>query len=159
VNNQSVVQNVVGTLSTVYSESLWTYFSSYFWTAGSIESLGLITSKDPFIRICMPDQFTYGDPTPTLYLYYRTSAGGIGKYSWSNVSTPAWQEVPGNELPNIPAYSNVDCQFDSGIESIWSFGSGGTPQQWWRSYVNKTGWILGQSNPQTCPCYVVPFMA
>jgi hypothetical protein len=149
VNNQSNIQNVVGSLSTVYSETLWEDFSSYSWTAGSIASLGLTTtSKDPFIRICVPDHFIYGDPTPTLYLYYRSSAGNIVKYSWSNVTSPDWQEVPGNDLPNIPAYMNVECQFDSGIESLWTFGLDGTPQQWWQSYVNKTGWTLGMSIPR-----------
>ncbi len=143
MNNQSIVQNVIGTLDTVYSETLWEDFTSYSWTAGSIESLGLVTSKDGFIRICVPDHFTYGNPTPTLYLYYRTTAGNIGKYSWSNASSSGWQEVPSNELPNIPVYANVECQYDSGIESLWTFGSNGMPEQYWRSYVNQTGWNLG----------------
>jgi len=138
---------MVSKLSTVYDYSDYYYYgqssSSYTWTAGSIGSLGLAASEDAFMRVCVPDNFTYANPTPNLYLYYRSTAGNIIKYGWSNVNSPNWQALPADQLPNIPANTTVECQYDSGIESLWTLGADRMPKQWWQSYVNKTGWNLG----------------
>ncbi len=141
MNNQSIIQNLVGdiySLAGIFEDG-----NSYSWKAGTIEPLGLVVSQDAFIRVCVPDQFTYGDPTPDLFLYYRSTAGSIVKYSWSKAGSRGWQKLAQSELPEIDASMNVECQFDSGIETLWIFDSNGTPEHWWRSFVNNTGWIPG----------------
>ena len=144
MNNQSIIQNLVGDIYSLPGICcIFEDGDSYSWKAGTIESLGLVVSQDAFIRVCVPDQFTYGDPTPDLFLYYRSATGSIVKYSWSKAGSTGWQKLAQSELPEIDASMNVECQFDSGIEALWTFDSNDTPKHWWRSFVNNTGWIPG----------------